>query len=252
MKTKNPILIIITFVLFISLACNTVMGTPETSAPEIEASPVIQTEPPAEVAPTATPAATDGYFTEEFDADPHWDLAVIPDNPDNNQQAKSDPESVTTTFSDSHMIFNIPEEWLSAFYMYTDADYKDVRVDIEFENQGVSSQQVSLVCRSDGGDKSYEVEVGNDGKWVFKVNRRIVNNGASLAIKTGKSINHYTMICVGNEITFLFNGEEPKGSPYIDTQSQSGLSAGNVGFIVTAKRAVPVDVLIDWFQVSEP
>jgi hypothetical protein len=252
MKTKKNILIIVTLVLFVSLACNAVMGTPETSLPEVEASPVIQTEPTIKAAPTATetPAATDGYFTEEFNTDPKWDLAVIPDEPDNNQQAKSDPESVTTTFSDSHMIFNIPEAWLSAFYMYTDAEYKDVRLDIEFDNQGVSSQQISLVCRSDGGDKSYEVEVGNDGKWVFKVNRRIVNNGASIAIKTGKGINHYTMICVRNEITFLFNGEEPKGSPYIDTQA--GLGAGNVGFIVTAKRAVPVNVEIDWFQVSEP
>jgi hypothetical protein len=252
MKTKKPILIIVSLVLFVSLACNAVMGAPETSLPQVEASPMIQKEPTTNAVPTATPAATAGYFTEEFNADPQWDLVVVADNPDNNQEGKSDPESVTTSFSNSHMIFNMPEDWLSAFYMYTEADYKDVRLDIEFDNQGVNSQQISLVCRSDGGDKSYEVEVGNDGKWVFKVNRRIVNNGGSLAIKTGKSINHYTMICVGNEITFLFNGEEPKGSPYIDTQSQSGLSAGDVGFIVTAKRAIPVNVLIDWFQVSEP
>jgi hypothetical protein len=92
--------------------------------------------------------------------------------------------------------------------------------------------------------------VGNDGKWVFKVNRRVVNNGASTAIKTGKGINHYTMLCVGDEISFLFNGVEPKGSPYVDTQA--GLGAGNVGFVITAKRAVPVAVEIDWFQVSEP
>jgi hypothetical protein len=148
------------------------------------------------------------------------------------------------------MIFNLPEEWLSAFYMYTGETYKDVRLDIEFDNKGVNSQQISLVCRSDGGDKSYELEVGNDGKWVFKVNRRAVNNGASTAIKTGKGINHYTMFCIQNEISFLFNGVEPKGSPYVDTQAVLG--AGNVGFVVTAKRAVPVNVEIDWFQVSEP
>ncbi len=249
MKTKGIVLSIVTSVLFISLACNAVMGTPETPLPKVEVSPVVsQTEPPTHVVPTETPVIAEPYFTEEFDADPQWNLAVIPDSPDSGE--KSDPESVTTAFSNSHMTFNIPEEWLSAFYIYTVETYKDVRLDIEFDNQGVNSQQISLVCRSDGGDKSYELEVGNDGKWVFKVNRRAVNNGASTAIKVGKGINHYTMFCKGNEISFLFNGVEPKGSPYVD--NLAGLGAGNVGFVVTSKRAVPVNVEIDWFQVSKP
>jgi len=249
MKTKGLVLSIVTSVLFVILACNAVMGTPETPLPKVEVSPVVsQTEPPTRIVPTETPATTGPYFTEEFDTDPQWDLAVIPDSPDSGE--KSDPESVTTAFSNSRMIFNIPEEWLSAFYIYTGETYKDVRLDIEFDNQGVNSQQISLVCRSDGGDKSYELEVGNDGKWVFKVNRRAVNNGASTAIKVGKGINHYTMFCKGNEISFLFNGVEPKGSPYVD--NLAGLGAGNVGFVVTAKRAVPVKVEIDWFQVSKP
>lgn len=249
MKTNRPVLMIVTLILSVSLACNAVMGAPETPVPTAKESPMIQTEAPAKAISTETPTAVeDSYFTEEFDADPKWDLAVIPDNPDSGE--KSDPESVTIAFSNSHMIFNIPEEWLSAFYMYTEETYKDVRLDIEFDNQGVNSQQISLVCRSDGGDKSYELEVGNDGKWVFKVNRRAVNNGASTAIKVGKGVNHYTMFCIGDEVSFLFNGVEPKGSPYADTQA--GLGAGNVGFVVTAKRAVPVNVEIDWFKVSEP
>lgn len=249
MKTQRPILMIIILVLFVSMACKTLVSAPELTPTLVEATPVQASPVPQPEQPTETVKTVSPYFTEEFDTDPQWDLAVIPDNPDGDIQ-KSDPESVTTSFSNSHMIFNIPEAWLSAFYMYTKETYDDIRLDMEFDNRGVNSQQISLVCRSDGGDKSYELEVGNDGKWVFKVNRRPVNNGASVAIKAGKGVNNYTMICKGNEISFLFNGVEPKGSPYIDTQAVLG--AGNVGIVVTSKRAIPVNVEIDWFKISEP
>lgn len=251
MKSQRPNLAVIALVLFASMACKALLGQPETAVPE-EAPSNPTTLPTATQTARATETAQpedSPYFTEEFDSDPHWNLAVIPDTPANGQP-KSDPESVLINFSDSHAVFNIPEGWLSAFYIYTEESYTDVRLDIEFDNRGVNSQQISLVCRSDLDDKSYEVEVGNDGKWVFKVNRRIVANGGSTAIKTGKGINQYTMLCTGNEISFLFNGVEPKGSPYLDTHG--ALGAGNVGFVVTSKRAVPVNVEIDWFQISEP
>ncbi|MBL8064199.1 MAG: hypothetical protein JNK32_14320 [Anaerolineales bacterium] len=259
MKVQHPFLMIVALVLSVSLACSTVMGgvsQPEAAAadtspstqmpPEVLPSPT--REQATEVVPTETPASVGPYFTEEFDTDPEWDLEVVKDET-NAKQVDSDPESVTTKFSNGRMIFNIPEEWLSAFYTYTGETYEDVRLDMEVENRGVSSQQVSLVCRSEG-DRSYEVEVSSNGKWVFKVNRRQVINGASTAIKIGKDTNQYTLICQGDEISFLFNGVEPKGSPYVDNQAV--LSAGNVGFVVTAKRAIPVDVEIDWFKISEP
>ena len=256
MKTQRPFLVLFALFFFVSLACQTVLGTAKeeasTEAPvlleeEEISTPVVETQAPEEEETEASDAKS-LYFTEEFESDPEWNLAVIPDNPDPTKQ--SDPESVTTKFSDSNMIFNIPEVWLSAFYMYTGETYENVRLDIEFRNRGVNSQQVSLVCRSDLGDKSYELEVSNDGRWVFKVNRRIVHNGASEAIKIGKTTNHYTMLCVDNEISFFFNDVEPKGSPFIDNEAVLG--AGNVGFVVTAKKAIPVDVDINWFQVSEP
>ena len=265
MKVQRPFLMIVALVLSVSLACSTVTGG--TSQPEAaegpdaaaaDTNPSPQTPPevlpsatraqPTEVVPTETPLPPSPYFTEEFDVDPRWDLEVVKDET-NAKQVDSDPESVTVKFSNSRMIFNIPEEWLSAFYTYTGETYEDVRLDIEVENRGVSSQQVSLVCRSKG-DKSYEVEVSSNGKWIFKLNRRQIINGASAAIKTGKETNQYTLICVDNEITFLFNGVEPKGSPFID--SQAVLGAGDVGFVVTSKRAIPVDVEVDWFKITEP
>jgi len=122
MKTKSPVLIIVTLVLFFSLACNALMGTPHTLPSKVEASPMVsQTEPPTKVVPTETHATIGPYFTEEFDTDPQWDLAVIPDSPDSGE--KSDPESVTTALSNSHMIFNIPEACLPAFFIYTGETY---------------------------------------------------------------------------------------------------------------------------------
>lgn len=259
MKAQRPILTIVALILFVSLACTTILGTPAPEAaagveetnvappPPVEKSPTPK-EQATEIVPTDTPAASP-YFTEEFDNNPaNWELVVVPDNPDPSK--KSDIESVTTAFSDGRMVFDIPEEWLSAFYTYTGETYKDVRLDIEFDNKGVNSNQVSLVCRSDGGDKSYELEVSNDGRWVFKVNRQIVNRGASDKIKVGKGINHYTMICVDNEISFFFNDVEPKGSPFVD--NQNALGAGYVGLVVTAKGKIPVNVEIDWYKISEP
>ena len=258
MKAQRPILTIVALILFVSLACTTILGTPASEAtagveetnvappPPVEKSPTPK-EQATEIVPTDTPAASP-YFTEEFDSDPGWDYLAVKDET-NAKQVDSDPESVTTKFSNGRMIFNIPEEWLSAFYTYTGETYEDVRLDMEVENRGVSAQQVSLVCRS-SGDKSYEIEVSSNGKWIFKLNRRQVINGASTAIKTGKETNQYTLICKGNEVTFLFNGTEPKGSPFID--NQAALGAGNVGFVVTSKRAIPVDVEITWFKVSEP
>jgi len=252
MKVQRPILIIAIIVLFVSLACTILGSARQTATPTETKRPPVATKlkQPTKAAPTQIPTSSAGpYFTEEFKTNPHWELAVIPDKTRSGQDP-SDPESVTTSFSSSRMIFNIPQSWLSAFYIYTGETYDDVRLDIEFNNRGANSQQISLVCRSDGGDKSYEVEVGNDGKWDFKVNRRVVNSGASTAIKTGNSVNKYTMICKGNEVSFLFNGVEPKGSRYV--ANDFVLGAGNVGFVVTSLRAIPVNVEIESYQISEP
>lgn len=266
MKAQRPFVMIVALILLVSLACSTLTGgasqpeaVEEPDAAAANTNPSPQTPPEVlpsatpeqatEVVPTDTPASAGPYFTEEFDSDPEWDYIAVKDET-NAKQVDSDPKSVTTKFSNGRMIFNIPEEWLSAFYTYTGETYEDVRLDMQFDNRGVSSQQVSLFCRDDGVDKSYEIEAGNDGKWVFKVNRRQVINGNSTAIKTGKETNQYTLICKGNEVTFLFNGVEPKGSPFVDNQAVLG--PGNVGFIVTSKRAIPVDVEIDWLQISEP
>lgn len=251
MKINHPFPFVIVLLLVTSLACEAVSGASDpaetpTAKPSSTAQPSATKQAKTD---TPTPTPISPYFTEEFNSDPNWNLNVVKDETAA-KRVDSDPDSVTVRFSDSHMIFNIPESSLSAFYLYKKEAYGDVRLDMEVENRGVSSQLVSLVCRDNGKDKSYEIEVGSDGQWIFKVNQRKVSNGASTAIKVGNDTNVYTLICIGDEISFSFNGVEPKGSPYLDYRK--ALPDGNVGFVVTSKRAVPVDVAINWFKISQP
>lgn len=250
MKTFRPFFFIAGLILVVSLACGggsvpttnpTVAIVEPTNIPPTEEAPPV--EQPTEEAPVPSSSP---FFTEEFDSDPQWNYEVIQDNDD------SDPENISITFEDSLMIFEIPDPALYAYYIYQGEEYDNVRLDIKLENRGVNTQQVSLVCRvSDDG--WYEWAVQSDGLWyLFAVSGGFdrLTNGGSNDINQGKAVNEYTMICEDDEISFFINGEEQKGSPYIDREY--GLGKGNVGFSISSLRAVPVKIEVDKFQISEP
>ena len=251
MKVFRPFFLISSLVLIISLACG---GS--TTQPTAVPQPIQQEQPvdsPTEAAPPVeqptdapAPVSSGPYFTEEFDADPQWYYEVIKDSDE------SDPENITIDFDFSRMIFEIPDSFLYAYYVYEGEMYEDVRVDIKLENRGVNTQQVSLVCRV-GDDGWYEWAVQSDGLWfLYAVSDgfRRLTNGGSNDIKQGKDINEYGLECKGNEISFFINGKEQKGSPYIEREF--ALRRGNVGFAVSSLRAIPVKIEVDWFKISEP
>lgn len=256
MKPFRPFLMIASIVLVVSLACGAFSSEEPATQPTLPPVPTReeaqqqqpeeqpqeqQTEEPAPVAPSGNP-----FFTEEFDSDPQWYYEVIQDSED------SDPESITTTFEDSLMIFEIPESFLYAYYIYEGYEYEDVRVEIKVENRGVNTQQVSLVCRV-GDDGWYEWAIQSDGLWyLYAVSGGFtrLTNGGSNDINQGKDVNEYAMECKGDEISFFINGEEQRGSPYIDREY--GLRKGNVGFSISALRAIPVKIEVDRFIISEP
>lgn len=253
MKVFRPFIFIVVLVLFVSLAC----GSEPTQAP-IEPSnnntnptnvpPIEQPTQEQQQQPTQEQqqSSSGTFFTEEFDSDPQWYYEVIKGND------KSDPESVKIEFDDSLMIFEIPEPQLYAYYIYEGYSYEDVKVSVKFENRGVNSQQVSLVCRvSDDG--WYEFAIGSDGLWeLYAVSGGYdrLTNGGSNAINQGKAVNEYSMICKDNEISLFINGEELKGSPHKDTEYS--LREGGVGFSISSLRAVPVEIEVDSFTISEP
>lgn len=287
---RTSLTIIFTFISFfviVGLACGT--STPDPTAtpqPEVQVEvveeptvevPVVEevveevvvvptaTDPPMrEIPPTATPEPvveeqeeTDAeselvtgldYFIEDFDVDPDWYFEVIAD-----PYFDSDPFSVTYSFNNGRMIFNIPEKELYAYYIYDFFTYDTVRLDINYENRGVNSQQVSLVCNlSDEG--WYEFAVQSDGLWYLyyaiggEYDR--IASGGSTYIKMGKEINQYTLICEGNKVSFYINGVQPTGSPHIDRRYS--LRGGFVGFSVSSLQATPVKVEVDWFAITPP
>jgi hypothetical protein len=250
MKVFRPFIFITVLVVIVSLACG---GSLTTTNPTLPPVPSNNENPATEVAPVEQPTQeqqqqsdASPFFTEEFDSDPQWYYEVIQGDD------KSDPQSISISFDNSLMIFEIPESQLYAYYIYEDYDYEDVKVSIKFENRGVNSQQVSLVCRV-GDDGWYEFAVGSDGLWdLYAVSGGYdrLTNGGSNDINQGKAVNEYSMSCEGDEISFFINGVEPKGSPYVETQY--GLRQGGVGFSVSSLRAIPVEIEVDNFVISEP
>lgn len=256
MKPYRPFLFIASITLVVSLACGLLTSEEPAAQPTLPPVPTReevqqeqnqqqeqpqQTEEPAPVAPSGS-----AFFTEEFDSDPQWYYEVLKDSDD------SDPESVSVTFDDSLMIFDIPESFLYAYYLYQEYSYEDVRMEIKVENRGVNTQQVSLVCRF-GDDGWYEWAVQSDGLWyLYFVSGGFtrLTNGGSNDINQGKDVNVYALECKGDEISFFINGEEQRSSPYIDRNNS--LREGGVGFSISALRAVPVKIEVDYFTISEP
>ena len=246
MNTFRPFFFIVALILIVSLACGGSTNTSPTPAPTSNSADTPTEAPVQQATEEATVASDEPFFTEEFDSDPAWYYEVIQDNQD------SDPESVSISFDKSLMVFDIPESFLYVYYIYEGYSYEDVRVDIKMENRGVNSQQVSLVCRA-GDDGWYEFAVQSDGLWyLYAVSGGYdrLTNGGSNDINQGKAVNEYAMICKGDEISFFINGVEPKGSPYTDREY--GLREGSVGFSISSLRAVPVNIEVDSFKISEP
>jgi hypothetical protein len=252
MKVSRPFFFIIALVLIVSLACGIDFGNePATQAPPPQQPQQEQPQQPQQ--PTQEQQqqqpqqpSSGPFFTEEFDSDPNWYFEVIQDSQD------SDPDSVEISFDDSLMIFKIPESFLYAYYIYEGYSYDNVRVDIKVENRGVNSQQVSLVCRV-SEDGWYEFAVQSDGLWyLYAVSGGYdrLTNGGSNDINQGKAVNEYSLVCNDDEISFFINGEEPKGSPY--RESEYSLREGGVGFSISALRAVPVQIEVDYVKISEP
>lgn len=273
-RPKKTILLILGLLLFVGLACRSSGQVDPTATPETveEPEPVAEVivpdpdptntqeplmptpeeDPTQESPPTEEPVEeppvtmAEEFFIEEFNSDPGWYFEVV-QGPGN-----SDPSKLTYNFDFGRMIFDIPERELYAYYLYLDAYYENVRLDINFENRGVNSQQVSLICQmSDEG--WYELGVQSDGLWfLFAVQDGYnqIAKGGSKYVKIGKEVNEYTLICEGNKISFFINGVEPTGSPHIDRKY--ALRRGNVGFAVSSLQAIPVKVEVDWFAVSPP
>ena len=262
MKPLQPILFITAFVLLVGLACAALGGggtTPTQPPPPTQTpAPVIPTdteapaeptatEPPAtEEAPTEESPTTSEFFTEEFDSEDalaNWDSFSLGSGEDNDLVIQQE---------DDHLLFDLGDEDLYVYYMYTPYEYDDVSIRLNAENRGRNNNNVSLVCRMNAeGTQWYEFSVESGGLWyLYAVDDKynIIANGGTNALEQGRAVNEYAMTCQGDEITLSINDEEIRSV----TDNTYGFSSGLVGFNISSLNVLPITVEVNWFEISQP
>jgi hypothetical protein len=136
--------------------------------------------------------------------------------------------------------------------MYLPEVYDDVALTMNAENRGRNNNNVSLVCRmNDDASQWYEFSVLSGGLWylyAYDNGYNLVDNGGTNALKQGKEVNEYGMICNGDEITMTVNGKTIK--TYRDTTYS--FREGLVGFNISSLNVLPITVEVNWLDISEP
>ena len=265
MKPLKPIFFFTAMLLLVGLACSALSGgtdTPPTQAqpPTQEPAQVLPTAtqpeptevPPTEAAATEPPAPTEEapvnseFFTEEFDTEDalaNWDSFSLGSGEDNNLVVEQE---------DDHLLFDLGDEDLYVYYMYTPFEYDDVSIKLNAENRGRNNNNVSLVCRMNSeGSQWYEFSVESGGLWyLYAVDDKynIIANGGTNALKQGREVNEYAMTCEGDEITLFINDEEIRRV----TDNTYGFNTGLVGFNISSLNVLPITVEVNWFEISQP
>ena len=264
MKSVRPLLMLAALLLIVGLACNATGGggsaqTQEpqqpaqqptkpapTEAPATEAPAV--TEAPATEAPTATeaPAQAQDFYREEFNPDSdlsNWEYFTLGSGSDTDLKIEQ---------QNDYLMFDLGAEDLYVYFMYKPYTYDNVALTMNAENRGRNNNNVSLVCRMNSdGTQWYEFSVESGGLWyLYAVDNgyNIIDNGGTNALKQGKEVNEYKMICNDNKITLFINGDKLKTV----TDTKYGFNEGQVGFNISSLNVLPITVDVNWFDISQP
>ena len=146
--------------------------------------------------------------------------------------------------------FLLESPWQYVYYLYTPHTYENVRIDYEVENKGVNSNNVGLVCRYT--DYGYYEFIATSGGY-YSIMRYYEDGNKELAAGGIKSIrfgrekkNQFTAVCDEEYLTFIVNDVE------IAHVHDDEISEGLAGINVSAEDVVPVQIEINWIQISEP
>jgi hypothetical protein len=264
MKPLQPVFFLAALVLLVGLACSAVSGggTTPTQAP-----PALPTEEPVQNPPTATESAPEPtealppteapppteeaasaseFYTEEFDSEDalaNWESFTLGQGEDRNLVIKQE---------DDHLLFDLGDEDLYVYYVYTPYEYEDVAIKLNATNRGRNNNNVSLVCRMNSeGTQWYEFSVESGGLWylyAFDEKYNTIANGGTQALKQGREVNEYAMTCQGDEITLYINGQELRSV----TDNTYGFGSGLVGFNISSLNVLPITVEVNWFEIAQP
>ncbi|HSG43643.1 MAG TPA: TIR domain-containing protein [Anaerolineales bacterium] len=206
-------------------------------------------EPDINEEPQDSQPVTGSLYTEEFDSDlsSSWDSFM----------ASGEDRQVNAAYADGSLNIQLSpyDEKLPLFYVInSDNDYSSVQLELVTTNNGNNANGVSLVCQySEAG--WYEFTMSNSGFYSINAYDPTIGyiqlvEGGSSAINAGRSMNTYTAVCDGSNLTLVINGEDVAGT----TDTQFNFSSGKIGFGVSFSPddMLPVDVSIDTLTVSEP
>lgn len=185
------------------------------------------------------------YYIEEFDPDTstvdnwYWFLT-------NGEESQFDIYT-----QDGRLVFDINGNDIYSYFMYDPWYYENVRLDAIAENRGMNNNNVSLICRATD-DGWYEFSIANNGLWwIYAYNGRDntysqLANGGSNAIKMGKDVNEYTILCYGTTLSLYINRIEA----HTMTENNFKFKEGQVGIGVSSFNALPIVVEFDWVSIS--
>ena len=261
MKNFRPLILFVVLLLIVGMACSAVTGDGDTPSQPVQEEPiqaeqdeptaVPATEEPALAPTVSAPEPTEApvvskFFVEEFESgfvEANWDFFTLGSGEETNLVIEQE---------DDHLLFDLGDEDLYVYYLYIGDEYDDVHVKLNAENRGRNNNNVSLICRFDAdAGEWYEFSVESGGLWylyAFDGSYNIVDNGGTNALKQGKEVNEYELLCEGNELTLIVNGDTIKKV----TDTTYGLGEGLVGFNISSLNVLPITVEVNWFEINEP
>ncbi len=207
----------------------------------------IPTNPPAvvvEATPTEILSAPD-FFSEEFEGDlTNWEYFFM--------SGEEDEASFYT--EDGKLKFYLDGEDIYAYLLYSPYFYEDVALTVIAENRGYNNNNVSLICRYDPEEGWYEFNIANNGLyWIYFYDLRdphykLIADGGSTAIHTGKDINEYSVVCNEKTLILYINGVETRRLE----ETQYVLKEGQVGVSVSSFSVYPIEVDIESVTIDYP
>lgn len=268
MKALRPLLLIVSLMLMVGLACsfgNSSKATAEpTTAPEPTAvvdEPTTAVDEPTDEPTAATDEATataepsadaQEFYTETFDG-----------NLDNytyfntGKGDDTDKSKMSLKVNDGFLVFDLKGTNLWIYVTYNPFTYKDVSLEVTADNRGKNTNNVSLLCRYNPDEGWYEFNISNGGLyWIYAYDAtgsvrkgyNTITNGASKSVKQGKGVNTYGVSCVGDKLSLTINGDEVKTIK----DTKYGFREGKVGFSVSSFDVTPILVEVDSFTISQP
>jgi len=188
-------------------------------------------------------------FTEDFNGSlDNWNHFV----------AGGQESQVTSSVENGFLNFEIKSKGLYYYLYYTPKTYSNVRIAVRAENRGSANNTVIIVCRYNEDKGWYEFNINSGGLYKIlytswntdkqNTSSKIIINGGSTLIHTGREVNEYTATCNDRTLSLSINGSEVRS----EVDNNFVLGDGYAGIGVASEKFVPVEVGIDSVSISQP